>query len=94
MYATGGGIVENRDNHKALKSDGICIFLDCSIEMLNKRLKNEYKDRPLIKSNYKNKIIDIYNKRYNKYKLCSHINISVDDYSKEEFIDIIIKKIK
>ena len=94
VYATGGGIVEYTDNHKALKNDGICIFLDCSIETLNKRLKNEYKDRPLIKNNYKNKIIDIYNQRYSQYKLCSHFNISVDNCSKEEIIDLIIKKIK
>jgi len=93
VYATGGGIVEYTDNHKALKNDGICIFLDCSIEILNKRLKNEYKDRPLIKNNYKNKIIDIYNKRYSQYKLCSHIDISVDNYTKEEIIDLIIEKI-
>jgi len=93
VYATGGGIVENIDNHKALKNNGICIFLDCSIEVLNKRLKNKYKDRPLIKNNYKNKISNIYNKRYSQYKLCSHIDISVDNYSKDEVIDLIIKKI-
>jgi len=93
VYATGGGIVENIDNHKALKNNGICIFLDCSIEVLNKRLKNEYKDRPLIKNNYVKKINDIYNKRYSKYKFCSHIDIMVDNYSKEEIIDLIIKKI-
>ena len=93
VYATGGGIVENIDNHKALKNNGISIFLDCSIDVLNKRLKNEYLERPLIKNNYKNKINDIYNKRYSQYKLCSHINVSVDNCSKEEIVDLIIKKI-
>ena len=29
VYATGGGIVENIDNHKALKNNGITIFLGC-----------------------------------------------------------------
>ena len=26
VYATGGGIVENPDNHKALKNKGVCFF--------------------------------------------------------------------
>ena len=93
VYATGGGIIENTDNHKALKNKGICIFLDCSIEILNKRLKNNSNHRPLIKNNYKNNISDIYNKRHSKYKLCSHITVNVDSHSKEEIIDLIIKKI-
>ena len=93
VYATGGGIVENPDNHKALKNKGICIFLDCSIEVLNERLKNEHKARPLIKNDYKNKISDIYKKRHTQYKLCSHININVDNYSKEEIVDLVIKEI-
>ena len=93
VYATGGGIVENPENHKALKNNGICIFLDCSIEVLNERLKKKYKDRPLIKDNYKNKIKNIYNKRYNQYESCSHININVDNYSESEIVDLIIKEL-
>ena len=73
VYATGGGIVENPDIHKALK--------------------NKYKDRPLIKDNYKNKIKNIYNKRYNQYESCSHININVNNYSESEIVDLIIKEL-
>ena len=68
-------------------------FLDCSIKVLNERLKTEYKTRPLIKNDYKNKISDIYKKRHAQYKLCSHININADNYSKEEIVDLVIKEI-
>ena len=91
VYATGGGIVENKANHKALKNKGICFFLDCSIKQLTKRIKNDSNKRPLIKSDYKNKIENIYNKRYSMYQSCSHYTINVDNFSIKEITDKILK---
>ena len=40
IYATGGGIILEKSNRKIIK-DGVAIFLDCSIEQLINRVKND-----------------------------------------------------
>ena len=73
IYATGGGIILNNNNQKILKNNGVTIFLDCSVDIIIKRLKNNLNKRPLLKKEFKNKITEMYNERYDIYKSCAHL---------------------
>ena len=72
IYATGGGIVLDTKNQKTLARNGITIFLDCSLDVLQNRLKNNLDSRPLLKDDFKKQITDIYHERYDLYKSCAH----------------------
>ena len=41
IYATGGGIVLNNENQDILKTRGISIFLDCDVDTILFRIKNQ-----------------------------------------------------
>ena len=71
IYATGGGIVLDENNQKILIENGMTIFLDCSLDVLQNRLKNNLDSRPLLKKYFTKQITDIYHKRYNIYKSCA-----------------------
>ena len=90
IYATGGGIILNKKNQKILKNKGITIFLDCSKDILIKRLKKNLNMRPLLQNNFENNINIIYNDRYDIYKSCAHFIIDTSSLSP----NIIINKIK
>ena len=86
VYSTGGGIVENKKNIKILNNQGYCIFLDCSLEEIKKRIKNDNIERPL----YNHQNIDkIYNKRKNIYTMCADSTLDVSSISIEETARII-----
>jgi len=90
IYATGGGIILEKSNRKIIK-DGVAIFLDCSIEQLINRVKNDKKKRPLLNSNIKNNIMDIYNKRYTLYKECAHHTIDTTGLNSNQVIKEIMQ---
>ena len=89
IYATGGGIVESKNNKETLKKKGVTIFLDCSIKELKRRLVNESHNRPLLKDN----LNDIYKKRKEAYENSAHLTINVESYSITEIIKLISEKI-
>ena len=86
IVSTGGGIVEYKDNQGILKNNGFCIFLDCSLEELKKRIKNDTKQRPLLQKNSNSTIDKIYNYRYTLYKACSHLTINVNNKTPEQIV--------
>ena len=89
VVATGGGIVEKKDNRDILEREKNVIFLDSSIERQFEKTKDSNK-RPLL--NDANKI-DILRKLYEKrrlfYENTSDLKISMDGLEKSE----VIKKI-
>lgn len=76
VIATGGGTVLNESNVRALKRNGIVVFLDRNLENLVAT-----DDRPL--SSDKEKLEKLFNERYDVYKSCADIvvdaNGNVDD---------------
>ena len=71
IYATGGGVILDTNNQRILVENGITIFLDCSLDVLQNRLKNNLDSRPLLKDNFKKQIVNIYHERYDLYKSCA-----------------------
>ena len=93
IYSTGGGIVESKINRDALKNNGFTIFLDCSIDVIINRIGDNIKSRPLLSSNYKIELGEIYESRKDKYKESAHLTINTDKYSKEIIVEKIYNKI-
>ena len=95
IYATGGGIILEKNNRFVLKNRGITFFLDCSVETITKRLENnqESNKRPLINNNFINTIENLYKKRYSLYKSSSAYSINTDLLSPEEVVSQIEKNI-
>jgi shikimate kinase len=87
IISTGGGVVIKEENIEIMKKSGKIIFIDTPCEKI---LENSsLSDRPLL-SGDKNKIYDLYNSRYEKYKKNADfiyindkdINSAVDKISK------------
>tara|TARA_B100000700_G_scaffold292837_1_gene353231 strand:+ start:86 stop:595 length:510 start_codon:yes stop_codon:yes gene_type:complete len=91
IYATGGGIILADLNKSIIKETGIAVFLDCSIDMLIERIKNDKKERPLIADNMKKKMTAIYNERYELYKECSNHTIDTTKMNTDKVIQEIMQ---
>ena len=92
IYALGGGIILKKENREIIINKGKSIFLDVSKKELNKRLKSNSKNRPLL--NIKDGIEKIYDERYNLYHPLADIIIHCDDKNINEICDEIIKELK
>jgi shikimate dehydrogenase len=82
VIATGGGAVLDENNVRALKRNGVILFLDRSLENLVATA-----DRPLSKD--KEKLKNLFEKRYDVYKSCADAVIPADGE-----IDDVVEKIK
>jgi len=82
VIATGGGAVLDENNVRALRRNGVILFLDRSLENLVATA-----DRPLSKD--KEKLKNLFEKRYDVYKSCADAVILADG----EIADV-VEKIK
>ena len=95
IYATGGGLVLNKNNRAALSKYGITILLDTPIELIYKRLiKDQGKPRPLfIKSQNKENLKKIWNERKEYYAQCANLVIKTENKSLDMIAQETIKYI-
>ena len=91
IISTGGGIINNTINLEILKNTQKVIFLDANEQTIINNLKNEIKNRPLLKNstNIEQTIKSLINQRYDKYM---YVADKVIDTNQKE-IDKIIKEI-
>lgn len=82
VIATGGGAVLDENNVRALRRNGVILFLDRSLENLVATL-----DRPL--SSDTEKLKNLFEKRYDVYKSCADAVIPADGE-----IDDVVEKIQ
>lgn len=71
VIATGGGAVLDKDNIRALKQNGVIVFLD---RALNNLVATD--DRPL--SSERDKLERLYAERYDIYKACAEVYIDAN----------------
>ena len=92
IYATGGGIVLNTANRKALKKFGTTIFLNASIDTLYHRLRADLKNaRPLFPHGIsKIELKKIWGKRKKFYQQCADFTINTNNKSVSSIVDEII----
>ena len=89
IIALGGGTFINKTVRKNILKNAISVWLDVSIEILNSRIKQNYK-RPLLKKeNNQAKLKDIYTERKKIYELANH-KIECAKLSKESIAEKII----
>lgn len=91
VIATGGGIIERKENREFLKQHGIVIFLDTSWEEIVKRLSDDG-SRPI----WSNKNTDkkkLLKERLPKYKEVADIIIKTDQKSIDVITDEIISNL-
>ena len=65
LISTGGGVVKKKENIDALKKDALIIFLDRPVEKILEDV--DVSKRPLLKDG-KERVINLYNERYELYK--------------------------
>ena len=93
VVSAGGGIFSNDKIRDLIIKKSITFFLDPSIETLAERLKKNFSNRPLLnKGNLRDNIEKLYQKRIKDYMMAKHI-ILVDDFSVEDVVLNIIKRI-
>ena len=89
VIALGGGAFINETVRNSILKNAISMWLDVSLETLNKRIKWN-KKRPLLnKKNNQKKIDEFYSERKNIYKLADH-KITCDRLSKKNIAAKII----
>ena len=73
IISTGGGSLENEENLKNLKKNGLIVYLKASPEVLYERIKNQ-KNRPLLKNGSPLKTLkELLEKREQAYKRADYI---------------------
>ena len=92
VISTGGGIITKQENIELLKEEERVIFLDASVEKIQKNLSKEIDKRPLLKEskNTYETINKLLEKRLNKYNDISNIKISIDDKNINEVVSEIL----
>ncbi len=83
LISTGGGVVKKKENIDALKKDALIIFLDRPVEKILEDV--DVSKRPLLKDG-KERVINLYNERYELYKKYSD-EIVVNDSDMIEVIE-------
>ena len=76
IISTGGGIVENNQNIRHLKSIGTLYYLYCTLSTIRSRLPNDH-TRPLFKSNNS----DLFHYRHSIYTTISEQTIDTNNQS-------------
>lgn len=96
IISTGGGIVTREENCKILRKQKIVVFLDANVKTIIRNVSNEIEKRPLLKGsiNLEDKIMELLNERYDRYKECSNINIDVNDKNIDEVVSQILVYIR
>jgi len=89
IIALGGGAFMNKTVRENILENAISIWLNVDVKTLNQRVKWN-KKRPLLKEeNSQKKLIELYAKRKDVYKLANH-KIACDNLSKENIVEKII----
>lgn len=89
IVATGGGIVERKENIKWMKQNGIIIYLHTSFNELVKRLKHDI-NRPLWEQSLE-KRKSLYKKRQEMYESCADMTVNTDEKDVDTVTQVIME---
>jgi len=93
IISTGAGVLSDEEIIKFVKNESTSIFLDINLSILIKRLKKNFRNRPLLASgNLEKTLKQMYNDRVENYNKAD-IKILVDGLSINEVISKIIEKL-
>lgn len=91
IISTGGGAILNPENIKALKTNGVLIYLDTGIKTLSKRVGTD-SNRPSLtnKDNLEDELKEVLRKREDIYKKAADLIIKTDSLTAEQTAEKII----
>ena len=90
IYATGGGIILNKENRDAMRQYGRTILLTASTSTLFERLSNDQTNtRPLFNKNKKN-LADMWYDRKKYYRECADFIVETDKKSENQIANEIV----
>ncbi|NGP43580.1 shikimate kinase [Bacillaceae bacterium SIJ1] len=92
VLSTGGGIVLKEANRRWMLENGLWVFLECSLEEIERRLEDDLK-RPLLKGNARERIQTLYKERLALYRQASWI-VQADQGSPKEIASSVIDRIQ
>ncbi len=93
ILSIGGGAFMNEELREFINKNNISVWLDADYEVLYSRLKNNWKNRPLLNGhNLRNRIKELIDERKKIYSL-SHLHIKVGRLRANEITEEIILKL-
>ncbi len=94
LVATGGGAVLDAENRRRLRSRGIVIFLDTSLEIQMRRTERD-KKRPLLQNVDQEKVLArLKAERDPVYNEVADIRVFVGDSSSRKTVSLILEKLR
>jgi shikimate kinase len=91
IISTGGGIVEGDESHQLLKNVSNVIWLDCDINILYERIKND-QNRPNANNKTLSSLKDLYLTRVSRYNEIAFMKV-ISDMALNELQTIIIERL-
>jgi shikimate kinase len=92
VIATGGSVVYSNKAMRALKQEGIIIYLKISYEEMIRRIRNITTRGIVLKK--RQSLKDLYSERIPLYEQYADITVNSDGKNVEQILDIIIKTLK
>ncbi len=93
LLATGGGSIELEENRRNLKSRGIVVFLDTSIDLQLARTRKD-KTRPLLRTDNREKVLrELRAVRDPLYNEVADIRVFTGDSGSKKMVSIIIQNL-
>jgi shikimate kinase len=89
IITTGGGVVERKANRDFLRENGPVFHLTCPFNALWERLEGD-DNRPLVRNNSKNSLLDLFERRLPLYESGSSVTIHTENKSVEEVVQSIL----
>ena len=87
VVACGGGIVTKKENKELMK--GLTFFLDTDLDVIKKRLEQDYQ-RPLLK---KKSLDQLFDERYLKYQDFANAVVN-NNYDIDQTVKVLVKYVK
>lgn len=93
VVSLGGGAILDPENRKAILEDSVSFYIKVSIDELERRLRREAEDRPLLRGNLRERLESLYVARKELYEM-AHFTIEGDNLSPEEACALMVFNLK
>jgi shikimate kinase len=94
LLATGGGTVELEENRRNLRSRGVVVFLDTSVELQLDRTRKD-KNRPLLRTDDREKVLkELKLKRDPLYNEIADIRVFTGESGSRKMVSVILQNLR
>lgn len=94
LLATGGGSVELEENRRNLRSRGVVVFLDTSVELQLNRTRKD-KKRPLLRTDDREKVLkELKVKRDPLYREIADIRVFTGESGSRKMVSVILQSLR